>query len=149
MQKITPFLWFDGNAEEAVAFYCSIFKSAKAGRVMPGQDGKALTVEFELEGLNFMALNGGPNFTFNEAVSFLIECRTQAEVDHYWDKLGEGGKYLDCGWLRDRYGLTWQVTPSVLLRLMNDHDREKAGRVMQAMMKMQKIIIADLEKAAS
>jgi len=148
-QKIMPFLWFDGNAEEAVTFYCSVFKSARKGRVMPGQDGKPLCVEFELEGQNFAALNGGPNFKFNEAVSFLIHCKTQDEVDYFWERLGDGGKYLDCGWLKDKYGLAWQVTPTVLLDAMNDPDREKAGRVMQAMMKMQKIIIADIEKAAA
>ena len=148
-RKITPFLWFDGNAEEAVDFYCSVFRSARKGRVMPGQDDKALCIEFELEGQSFAALNGGPSFKFTEAVSFLIDCKTQAEVDYYWEKLGDGGKYLDCGWLKDRYGLAWQVTPTVLMDLMNDPDREKAGRVMRSMMTMQKIIIADIEKAAA
>jgi predicted 3-demethylubiquinone-9 3-methyltransferase (glyoxalase superfamily) len=150
MQKITPFLWFDGNAEEAVDFYCSVFRKGRKGKVMRWPDDRGvLTVEFVLEDMGFVALNGGPEFKFTEAVSFCIECETQDEVDYYWDKLGEGGQYQPCGWLKDRYGLSWQVTPATLLRLVNDPDRARAGRAMDAMMKMKKIIIADIEKAVA
>lgn len=154
MQKITPFLWFDGQAEEAVAFYLSVFKNAKAGNVMrsgeggPGPKGSVLCASFELEGIEFTALNGGPHFKFNEAVSFLVHCADQAEVDYYWDKLIEGGgEHSQCGWLKDRFGMSWQVTPTILLQRMSDPDPVKAGRVAQAMMKMTKIDIAKIEEA--
>lgn len=154
MQKITPFLWFDNQAEEAVNFYVSVFKNAKAGKVMrcgdagPAPQGSVLTASFELDGVEFIAMNGGPHFKFNEAVSFLIECGDQAEVDYYWAKLIEGGgKHSQCGWLKDRFGVSWQVTPRILLQLNSDPDPVKAGRVMQAMMKMSKIDIATIEAA--
>ncbi|TCR62196.1 VOC family protein [Bosea sp. BK604] len=154
MQKITPFLWFDSQAEEAVNFYVSVFKNAKAGKVMrcgdggPGPKGSVLTVSFELEGIEFIALNGGPHFKLNEAVSFVIHCADQAETDHYWNKLVEGGgEHSQCGWLKDRFGLSWQVTPTILLQRMSDPDPAKAGRVAQAMMKMTKIDIAKIEEA--
>jgi len=154
MQKITPFLWFDSQAEEAVNFYVSVFKNAKAGKVMrcgdggPGPKGSVLTASFELEGIEFIALNGGPHFKLNEAVSFVIHCADQAETDHYWDKLVEGGgEHSQCGWLKDRFGLSWQVTPTILLQRMSDPDPAKAGRVAQAMMKMTKIDIAKIEEA--
>jgi predicted 3-demethylubiquinone-9 3-methyltransferase (glyoxalase superfamily) len=154
MQKITPFLWFDGQAEEAVAFYLSVFKNAKAGNVMrsgeggPGPKGSVLCASFELEGIEFTALNGGPHFKFNEAVSFLVQCADQAETDYYWGKLIEGGgEHSQCGWLKDRFGMSWQVTPTILLQRMSDPDPVKAGRVAQAMMKMTKIDIAAIEQA--
>ena len=153
VQKITPFLWFDNQAEEAVAFYLSVFKNAKPGPVMrsgdagPGPKGSVLCASFELEGLQLTAMNGGPHFKFTEAISLLIHCGSQAEVDYFWEKLGEGGQYSQCGWLKDKYGLSWQVTPDRLLELNMDPDPAKAGRVMQAMMQMTKIDIAALEKA--
>ena len=153
MQKITPFLWFDNQAEEAMAFYTSIFKKSKAGPVTrygeagPGSAGNVLTASFELEGLQFTALNGGPHFKFTEAISFSIDCETQTEVDYFWDKLSQGGQTQQCGWLKDKFGLSWQVVPSALPRLLNDADRDKANRVMQAMLTMEKIVIAKLEQA--
>jgi predicted 3-demethylubiquinone-9 3-methyltransferase (glyoxalase superfamily) len=154
MQKITPFLWYDKEAEEAAKFYCSIFKNSKILRTArypegsPAPAGSVMTVEFELEGERFIALNAGPHFKFNEAVSFVIECDTQAEVDNYWSKLtSDGGQESMCGWLKDKYGLSWQVTPKALGKLMTDPDKEKAKRVMQAMMQMKKINIAELEGA--
>ena len=155
MQKITPFLWFDTQAEEAARFYASIFPNSKVGDIsrypegMPGQAGSVMTVAFELDGQQFTALNGGPNFKFTEAVSFVVDCRDQAEVDHYWDKLTAGGQEVQCGWLKDRYGLSWQIVPARLMELASDPDTAKAGRVMQAMMKMVKIDIAKLEEAAA
>jgi predicted 3-demethylubiquinone-9 3-methyltransferase (glyoxalase superfamily) len=155
VHKLSPFLWFDNQAEEAVAFYISVFKDAKPGPVMrsgdagPGPKGSVLCASFELDGVQIVAMNGGPTFKFNEAISLLIRCQSQQEVDYYWEKLGAGGQYLDCGWLKDRYGLCWQVTPERLLELNMDPDPAKAGRVMQAMMTMQKIDIATLEKAAA
>ena len=155
VHKLSPFLWFDNQAEEAVAFYLSVFKEAKPGPVMrcgdagPGPKGSVLCASFELDGVQIVAMNGGPTFKFNEAISLLIRCQTQQEVDYYWETLGAGGQYLDCGWLKDRYGLCWQVTPERLLELNMDPDPAKAGRVMQAMMTMQKIDIATLEKAAA
>lgn len=155
MPKITPFLWYDTEAEEAAKFYCSIFKNSKIHRVArypegsPAPAGNVMTVEFELDGQRFIALNAGPHFTFNEAVSFVIDCDTQAEVDHYWSQLtSDGGQESMCGWLKDKYGLSWQVTPKALTKLMSDPDKEKAKRVMQAMMRMRKIDIAELEEAA-
>ena len=153
MQKITPFLWFDTQAEEAVNFYTSVFKNAKKGKMLrnveggPGPAGSVLTASFELEGLEFTALNAGPHFKFNEAISFVVDCKDQDEVDYFWDKLSEGGEKSQCGWLKDKFGLSWQITPTVLIKLMSDPDRERAGRVTQAMLKMSKIDIAALERA--
>jgi predicted 3-demethylubiquinone-9 3-methyltransferase (glyoxalase superfamily) len=158
-QPITPCLWFDSQAEDAARFYTGIFKNSKigkisryteAGRDVHGQPaGKVLTVEFELNGQPFTALNGGPHFKFNEAISFQIMCRDQEEVDYYWNKLGQGGdpNAQQCGWLKDKYGLSWQVVPTVLVELLGDPDREKSGRAMEAMLKMKKLDIAELERA--
>jgi predicted 3-demethylubiquinone-9 3-methyltransferase (glyoxalase superfamily) len=148
MQKITPFLWFDNNAEEAIDFYISVFKNSKVTNKMPGPDGKVLTATFILDGQEFQALNGGPMFKFTEAISLFIKCETQDEIDYYWQKFTtDGGEESMCGWLKDKYGLSWQVVPPVLGQLLCDKDRVKAGRAMQAMMKMRKIVIADLQKA--
>jgi len=153
VQKITPFLWFDKEAEEAMKFYTSIFKNSKIGNVSrygdagPGPSGSVMTASFELEGLQFTALNGGPHFNFTEAISFHVDCASQEEVDYYWDRLGEGGHAVQCGWLKDKFGLSWQIVPSVLPKLLGDPDREKANRVMQAMLKMKKLDIAKLEEA--
>ncbi len=148
MQKITPFLWFDGNAVEAMEFYLSVFKNSAKKAIMPGPDGSVMGVTFELEGLEFQGLNAGPMFKFNEAVSFFVKSDTQEEIDYYWEKLtADGGAESMCGWLKDKFGLSWQIVPPILGKLLGDPDREKAGRVMQAMMQMNKIIIADLEKA--
>jgi len=152
-QKITPFLWFNDNAEEAVNFYISIFKNSKInsmaryGAEGPGPAGTVMTAAFELDGQEFVALNGGPHFKFTEAVSFVINVDTQDEVDHYWNRLTEGGQPSRCGWLKDRYGLSWQVVPRILSKLLTDKDRQKAGRVMQAMLQMDKIDIAKLKEA--
>ena len=154
MQKISPFLWFDNNVEEALNFYASVFKNSKIGHVTrtpeggPGEAGSALVGTIEIEGTEFILLNGGPLYKFTEAVSFLIHTENQAETDYYWDQLSEGGETSMCGWLKDRFGLSWQVTPNRLLELMSDPDREKAGRVMQCMMQMTKIDVAALEAAA-
>ncbi len=152
--KVTPFLWFDDNAEEAANLYVSLFPNSRILNVvrtpdgMTGNESKVMIVAFELDGAKFTALNGGPIFKFNEATSFVIRCADQAEVDHFWDGLiADGGQQSQCGWLKDRFGLSWQVVPDALPRLMSDPDRVKAGRVMQAMMKMGKIIVADLEAA--
>ena len=148
MKKITPFLWFDTQAEEAMNFYVSVFKNSKALGVTPGPNGIAQSVSFELEGQEFIGLNAGPNFKFNEAISFLVDCKTQEEVDELWNKLtADGGEESMCGWLKDKYGLSWQIIPSALGELMGDSDPVKAQRVVQAMLKMQKIIVADLQKA--
>ena len=153
MQKITPFLWFNDQAEEAMNFYTSIFKNSKIGSISrygeggPGQPGSVMTANFELDGQEFMVLNGGPLFTFTEAISFFVNCETQAEVDELWTKLTEGGEESQCGWLKDKYGLSWQIVPSVLGELLNDPDAEKAGRVMNAMLQMKKIDIAGLRAA--
>lgn len=149
MQTITPFLWFDGNAEEAMSFYISIFKDGKVLSVMPGPGGKASGVSFELNNQKFIGLNGGPMYKFTEAVSFFIDCDTQEEVDELWGKLSEGGEESQCGWLKDKFGLSWQVVPKILTQYLSDPDREKANRVMQAMLQMKKINIADLESAYS
>lgn len=150
MSKITPFLWFDNNAEEALNLYTSIFKNAKVHSVnRMGPDGPVMTASFELEGQEFIALNGGPHFKFNEAVSFVVNCEGQEEVDYYWNKLTEGGTESQCGWLKDKFGLSWQIVPTALPRLLGHKDGAKAQRAMQAMMKMKKIIIADLEAAAN
>ena len=146
-QKITPFLWFDGKAEDAAKFYAAVFKSAKLGKTVAGPDGKAMVVPFEIEGQQFTALNGGPQFKFNESVSFVVHCKDQKEVDYYWDKLTSGGGQESmCGWLKDKYGLSWQIVPEVLPRLMSG---PKAGKVMQAFMQMRKFDIAALERAAA
>jgi predicted 3-demethylubiquinone-9 3-methyltransferase (glyoxalase superfamily) len=146
MPKITPFLWFDNNAEEAVNFYASIFKNTKVLSVNR-VDGKVMTVNFELEGQPFLALNGGPLFPFTAAFSIFVSCETQDEVDNYWNRLLEGGKPSRCGWLKDKFGLSWQIIPTALLQLMGDPDPKKSNAVFQAMMKMDKIVIADLKRA--
>jgi predicted 3-demethylubiquinone-9 3-methyltransferase (glyoxalase superfamily) len=148
MKKITPFLWFDYQAEEAMNFYVSVFKHSQAGQVNRGPDGKAFIVSFQLEGQDFMALNAGPQFKFNEAVSFFVNCETQEEVDYFWEKLtADGGEESMCGWLKDKYGLSWQIIPKQLGELMGDPDPVKSKRVMDAMLKMKKIIVADLQRA--
>ena len=153
MPKITPFLWFDHQAEEAANFYVSVFKNSKINDVTrygdagPGPKGSVMTVEFELDGQPFIALNGGPHFKFTEAVSFSVDCKTQQEVDEYWEKLTRGGEEGPCGWAKDKYGLSWQVNPTILGELLSDPDAQKASRVMEAMMKMKKIDIAALEQA--
>lgn len=154
MSKIHPFLWFDTEAEEAMNFYCSVFKDAKKGNVtrypdaVPGLGGKVMVAEFELFGLPFTALNGSERRQFTEAVSFYVDCEDQAEVDRYWNALtADGGEESMCGWLKDKYGVSWQIIPKALPRLMGDKDREKANRVVEAMLKMRKIVVADLEKA--
>ena len=148
MKKITPFLWFDTQAEEAMNFYVSIFKNSKVGGVSRGPDGKAFTVSFELDGQEFMGLNAGPQFKFNESISMYVDCADQVEVDYFWNALtADGGEESMCGWLKDKYGLSWQIVPKQLGELMGDPDPEKSGRVMQAMLKMQKIVVADLQKA--
>jgi predicted 3-demethylubiquinone-9 3-methyltransferase (glyoxalase superfamily) len=153
MQKITPFLWFDGKAEEAMRFYVSIFKNSKVGAVTrygdagPGPKGTVMVVTFQLDGQEFIALNGGPQFTFSPAISFVVNCETQEEVDAFWEKLSEGGEKLQCGWLRDKYGLSWQIVPTVLGEMMQDKDAEKSQRVMKAMLQMTKLDIKRLKQA--
>ena len=146
MQKITPFLWFDHQAEEAMDFYVSIFKNAKVMSINRQGD-RVFSVSFSLNGLEFAALNGGPMFKFSPATSFVVNCEDQAEVDYYWEKLGAGGKYNQCAWLDDKFGITWQIVPKQLGRLLGDPDPAKAGRVMQAMCQMGKIDIAALQRA--
>ena len=154
MQKITTFLWFNDQAEEAMKFYVSVFKNAKILSVdrmpegTPGPQGKVLSGSFQIEGQEFMVLNGGPQFPFTEAISLFVNCETQAEVDELWEKLSDGGEQGPCGWLKDRYGLSWQVVPTILLELIQDPDQEKAQRVMAAMMQMGKIEIEPLKRAA-
>jgi predicted 3-demethylubiquinone-9 3-methyltransferase (glyoxalase superfamily) len=151
---ITPNLWFDTQAEEAAKYYCSIFEDSRIVGVMHygesgmREAGMVMTVEWEINGQRFIGINGGPQFTFSEAVSFQINCDTQAEVDYYWEKLSDGGEEGPCGWLKDRYGLSWQVTPRVLEELLTDPDRERAERAMTAMLKMGKIDVAALHEAA-
>src|SRR6267142_5192333 len=153
MQKITPFLWFNDDAEDAAKFYVSVFKNSRIngvtryGEAGPGPKGKAMTVTFQLEGQDFIALNGGPQFKFSEAVSFVVDCKTQHEVDTLWAKLTKGGQEAPCGWLKDKFGLSWQIVPSVLGELLGDKDPQKAGRVMDAMLKMKKIEISALKAA--
>ena len=153
MQKFTTCLWFDKNAEEAVNFYTSIFKDSKIESVSryseagPGEPGSVLTIVFQLNGQQFMALNGGPEYTFTPAISFIVYCETQAEVDYYWQKLTEGGQEVQCGWLTDRYGLSWQIVPTVLAELMSDPDGEKVRRVTEALLQMVKLDIAGLQRA--
>jgi len=156
MQKITPMLWFDDQAEDAAKLYTSLFDDAKIlnvshyGEAGPGEPGSVMTVEFELEGQKFVGLNGGPaHYGFSEAVSFVVNCETQEEVDKFWDALADGGEEGPCGWLKDRFGLSWQITPTALPRLLTDPDREKANRAMNAMMGMKKLDIAELERAAA
>jgi predicted 3-demethylubiquinone-9 3-methyltransferase (glyoxalase superfamily) len=158
MQKITPFLWFDDQAEQAVKFYTSIFSNSKIGRIFRYTEEAAektgrpvesvLTIEFEIEGQKFVALNGGPQFKFNESVSFVVNCETQDEVDYFWEKLtADGGEESACGWLKDKFGVSWQVTPTVLIDMLHDNDPEKSERVMHAMLQMKKIDIGKLKKA--
>jgi predicted 3-demethylubiquinone-9 3-methyltransferase (glyoxalase superfamily) len=155
MQKITPFLWFDNNAEEAAQFYVSVFKNSRIlavtryGDAGPGPKGSVMVVSFQLEGQQFTALNGGPRFKFNEAFSFVVSCENQEEIDYYWNKLtAEGGQESACGWLKDKFGFSWQIVPTALGKLMTDKDPKKANRVMQALLQMKKIDIATLEEAA-
>jgi len=153
MSKINPFLWFDTQAEEAVNHYLSIFKNsrilnvARSGDAGPGPKGSVMTIAFQLEGQDFIALNGGPQFKFTEAISLLVNCETQEEVDELWRRLSEGGEPSRCGWLKDKFGLSWQIVPAALGRLLQEKDAKKARRVMEAMMKMGKIEIAELKKA--
>ena len=157
IQKIIPFLWFDGNAEDAANFYVSIFKNSRLGNVARYDEegakaagrptGSVMTVAFELDGQHFTALNGGPHFKFTEAISFVVNCEAQEEVDYFWEKLTAGGEAVQCGWLKDRFGVSWQIVPTILLEMLQDKDREKARRVMAAMLKMIKIDIEGLKKA--
>jgi predicted 3-demethylubiquinone-9 3-methyltransferase (glyoxalase superfamily) len=153
MQKIVPFLWFDGKAEEAMSFYVSVFKNSRVGSVTrygdagPGPKGTIMSAKFQLEGQDFYALNGGPLFKFTPAISLFVNCETQQEVDELWEKLSEGGKKDRCGWLTDRYGLSWQIIPTALGRMLQDKDAEKSQRVMKAMMQMDKIDIKGLQQA--
>ena len=154
-QKITPCLWFDGRAEEAVKFYTSVFKRAKKGDVTrygeagPGPKGSVMTATFQIEGQDFMALNGGPEFKFSPAISFIVNCKNQKRVDYYWDKLMEGGGApQQCGWLTDRFGVSWQIVPSIVWQLMKDKDKQKRERVMQAILKMVKLDVGELKRAA-
>jgi len=158
MQKITPFLWFDDQAEQAAKFYTSVFKNSKVDRILRYDEasakaagrpaGSVLTVELEIEGQKFTALNGGPQFKFNESVSFVVNCEIQEEVDYFWEKLtADGGNESQCGWLKDKFGLSWQVTPTVLIDMLHDKDPEKAERVMHAMLQMKKIDIEKLKDA--
>ena len=153
MQKITPFLWYDGRAEEAANFYVSIFKNSRIGDLMrygdagPGPKGSVMSVNFQLEGQDFIALNGGPQFTFSPAISFFVTCQTQEEVDQLWAKLSEGGKNHHCGWIQDKFGVSWQIIPSALGTMLRDKDPKKAKKVMQAMLQMDKIDIKRLKEA--
>jgi predicted 3-demethylubiquinone-9 3-methyltransferase (glyoxalase superfamily) len=155
MPRITPFLWFDNQAEEAANFYASIFKNSKVvsvsrwGEAGPGPKGTAMTVAFQLDGQEFTALNGGPAFKFTEAISFVVSCKSQKEVDEYWEKLTDGGEESQCGWLKDKYGLSWQIIPTALGELLGDPDPRKAGRAIKAMLGMKKIDIAALKEAAA
>jgi predicted 3-demethylubiquinone-9 3-methyltransferase (glyoxalase superfamily) len=154
MQKITPCLWFDTQGEEAARFYTSVFPNSKIGEIArygsagPRPEGTVMTVSFELDGQEFLALNGGPDFTFSEAISFQVDCESQEEVDEYWSKLSEGGEEGPCGWLKDKFGLSWQIVPTRLVELLGDPDREKSQRVMAAMLEMKKIEVDELERAA-
>jgi predicted 3-demethylubiquinone-9 3-methyltransferase (glyoxalase superfamily) len=155
MQKITPCLWFDTEGEEAATFYTSVFPNsrivdvARYGSAGPRPEGTVMAVSFELDGQKFVALNGGPQFTFDEAISFQVDCESQEEVDDYWSKLSEGGEEGQCGWLKDKFGLSWQIVPARLIELLQDPDREKSQRAMEAMLKMKKIEIDDVERAAA
>ena len=153
MQKISPFLWYNDNAEEAVNFYTSIFRNSKIlavaryGEAGPGPKGSVMTINFQIEGHEFIALNGGPHFKFNEAISFSVDCENQEEVDELWEKLSQGGQKSQCGWLKDKYGLSWQINPRILGEMLSDKDPEKAKRVMEAMLQMEKIDIKTLRQA--
>lgn len=155
MQRITPFLWFDGNAEEATNFYVSVFKNSRVlrvtryGEVGPGPAGSVMTTDFELDGQEFVGLNGGPGYPATWAVSLVVNCETQEEVDYYWEKLSEGGEKSRCGWLKDKFGFWWQVTPNILTEMIGDEDPEKVKRVMAAMLKMDKIEIEPIKRAYS
>ena len=154
-QKISSFLWFNNNAEEAVNFYVSVFKNSSIRRTVhcgesgPGPKGSVLTIDFVLDGQEFTALNGGPEFKFNEAISQVVHCKSQEEVDYYWDKLGAGGQIIECGWLKDKFGLAWQIVPDVLLELIQDDDPQRKDRAMKAMMKMKKLDLAELQQAVA
>jgi len=154
-QKITTFLWFDNNAEEAVNFYISVFKNSKIvgtsyyGDTGAGPKGTVMTIEFELDGQRFTALNGGPTFKFTEAISLVVHCETQEEIDYFWEKLSEGGQKVECGWLKDKFGLAWQIVPNYLLELLTSGDNAKTDRVMRAVMSMKKLDIEDLKQAAA
>jgi predicted 3-demethylubiquinone-9 3-methyltransferase (glyoxalase superfamily) len=154
-QKITTFLWFDNNAEEAVNFYVSIFKNSRVlnsvnyGDSGAGPKGKVMTIEFELDGEQYIALNGGPAFKFNEAISLVVNCETQDEIDYFWEKLSEGGQKVECGWLKDKFGLSWQIAPSILWQWFASGDSQKVDRVMRAVMSMKKLDIEDLKRAAA
>ncbi len=153
MQKITPFLWFDNNAEDAAKFYTSIFKNSKIGKIArygdagPGPKGTVMTVEFELNGQQFVALNGGPEFKFTEAISFVVNCESQEEIDYFWGKLTAGGQEVQCGWLKDKFGLSWQIVPTAMPKMLTDPDPAKSQRVMKAMLKMIKIDLPALQRA--
>jgi predicted 3-demethylubiquinone-9 3-methyltransferase (glyoxalase superfamily) len=153
MQKITPFLWFDDKAEEAANFYCSIFKNSKISNIMrygeagPGPKGSVMSATFQIDGQEFIALNGGPVFTFSPAISFFVDCKTQEEVDELWEKLSDGGEKQRCGWLKDKYGLSWQIVPTALGEMLQGKDAERSKRVMEAMMQMDKIDIDGLRRA--
>jgi predicted 3-demethylubiquinone-9 3-methyltransferase (glyoxalase superfamily) len=153
MQKITTFLWFDNNAEEAMDLYTSVFNNSKKGSITrygksgPGPEGTVMSVTFQLEGQEFFALNGGPLYSFTPAISLYVDCKDQEEVDHFWEKLSEGGQKSRCGWLTDKFGLSWQIVPTILNELLRDKDPVKAQRVMEAMLKMEKLIISDLKAA--
>lgn len=155
MQKITPYLWFDTEGEDAARFYASVFPNSRIldisryGSAGPRPEGMVMTVSFELDGQHFVALNGGPDFTFDEAVSFQVECENQGEVDRYWSALSEGGEEGPCGWLKDRFGLSWQIVPKRLIELLADPDAERSQRVMAAMLEMKKIVVDELEQAAA
>jgi predicted 3-demethylubiquinone-9 3-methyltransferase (glyoxalase superfamily) len=154
MQRITPCLWFDGRAEEATEFYTSIFKDSRVGKIArygeagPGKPGSVMTVTFEIEGQEFMGLNGGPQFQFSPAISFVIHCKSQKRVDYYWDRLLEGGAPQQCGWLTDKFGMSWQIVPNILPKLLKDKDPERSQRVMQAMLQMVKLDVKALKEAA-
>ena len=155
-QRITPFLWFDNQAEEAAKLYCSIFKNSEMGQTVrygdvgPGPKGQVMIVTFKIDGQEFTALNGGPRFKFDEAVSFVINCESQEEMDYYWDNLtADGGQESQCGWLKDKFGLSWQIVPTIITELMSDEDPEKAGRVMQAVMQMKRLDLQKLVDAAA
>jgi predicted 3-demethylubiquinone-9 3-methyltransferase (glyoxalase superfamily) len=154
MQKITPFLWFNGRAQEAMQLYTTVFKNAKVGRVTrygkagPGPEGSVMSVTFQIEGQEFIGLNGGPQFTFTPAISFFVNCQTQEEVDHLWEKLSEGGRKDRCGWLQDKFGVSWQIVPTILGELLHSSDPQTSQRVMKAMLQMEKLDIQKLKDAA-
>ena len=154
MQKVNPFLWFDGRAEEAAHFYTSIFSNntnkhgeSKIVKIMPGPNGTAMGVTYQLDGQTYMAINGGPQFKFTEAISLFVNCESQEEIDYFWNTLGDGGSYQECGWLKDKFGLSWQIIPTILGEFLDNPDREKANKAMQAMLQMQKIDIEGLQKS--